>query len=106
MVLSLVPAMAFAAVDTQGAPAELANPFADVKETDWCYDAVQYARINGFFNGTSKTTFGPNGTMTRGMFVAVLGRMAGVSTADYTGAIPFTGVPRSKYYAPYVLWAV
>ena len=106
MVLSLVPAMAFAAVDTQGAPAELANPFADVKETDWCYDAVQYARINGFFNGTSKTTFGPNGTMTRGMFVTMLGRMAGVNTADYTRAIPFTGVPRSKYYAPYVLWAV
>ena len=44
--------------------------------------------------------------MTRGMFVTVLGRMAGVNTADYTRAIPFTGVPQSKYYAPYVLWAV
>ena len=78
MVFSLIPSTALAVADTKGASAEQANPFADVKETDWFYDAVQYARVNGFFSGTSKTTFEPNGTMTRGMFVTVLGRMAGV----------------------------
>ena len=61
MVFSLIPSTALAVADTQGASAEQANPFADVKETDWFYDAVQYARVNGFFSGTSKTTFEPNG---------------------------------------------
>ena len=28
------------------------NPFTDVDEDDWCYDAVQYVRVNGIFNGT------------------------------------------------------
>ncbi|MBQ4525411.1 MAG: S-layer homology domain-containing protein, partial [Bacteroidaceae bacterium] len=83
----------------------MANPFKDVKETDWFYDSVQYARINGFFSGTSKTTFDPNGTMTRGMFVTVLGRMAGVDTKEYEGQSAFSDVPATKYYAPYVAWA-
>ena len=78
IVFSLIPSTALAVADIQGASAEQANPFADVKETDWFYDAVQYARVNGFFSGTSATTFEPNGTMTRGMCVTVLGRMAGV----------------------------
>ena len=105
MVLSLVPTTVFAANGQAGTTVELANPFKDVKEGDWYYDAVQYARINGFFNGTSKNTFAPNGTMTRGMFVTVLGRMAGVDTAAYEGQSVFSDVPARMYYAPYVAWA-
>lgn len=106
MVFSLIPSTALAVADTQGASAEQANPFADVKETDWFYDAVQYARVNGFFSGTSKTTFEPNGTMTRGMFVTVLGRMAGVDADRYQSVSSFSDVPADAYYAPYVAWAV
>lgn len=82
-----------------------ANPFTDVKSTDWFYDAVRYAGEKGFFSGTSATTFEPYGTMTRGMFVTVLGRMAGVNAGDYTGATGFSDVPETAYYAPYVAWA-
>lgn len=81
------------------------NPFTDVKSTDWFYDAVRYAGEKGFFSGTSATTFEPYGTMTRGMFVTVLGRMAGVNAGDYTGATGFSDVPETAYYAPYVAWA-
>ena len=106
MLLSLVPATVLsAAVNGNKVSYELSNPFTDVKEDDWFYDAVQYARINGFFRGTSDTTFDPNGTMTRGMFVTVLGRMAGVDTANYSGENPFKDVPADMYYAPYVTWA-
>ena len=105
MVFSLVPTTAFAANGQAGTTVELANPFKDVKETDWFYDAVQYARINSFFNGTSKTTFEPNGTMTRGMFVTVLGRMAGVDADNYKGKSAFTDVKANASYAPYVAWA-
>ncbi len=81
------------------------NPFSDVKSTDWFYDAVRYAGEKGFFSGTSATTFEPYGTMTRGMFVTVLGRMAGVNAGDYTGVTGFSDVPETIYYAPYVAWA-
>lgn len=97
MLLTLLPVQAFAA--------DTANPFRDVKQGDWCYEAVQYARVNGFFNGTSRTTFSPNDTMTRGMFVTVLGRIAGVDAKQYQGQSAFSDVPKNAYFAPYVAWA-
>ena len=103
MIFSLLPTSALAVETTQQTTAEAGeNPFKDIKESDWCYDAVQYARVNGFFNGTSPTAFSPDGTMTRGMFVTVLGRMAGVDPADYTGETGFTDVPAGQWYAPYI----
>jgi len=83
----------------------LRNPFEDVSEKDWFYDAIQYVRINGIFNGVSETAFDPQGTLTRGMFVTVLGRMAGVDKENYEGQSVFADVPAEQYYAPYVAWA-
>lgn len=97
MALTLLPIRAFA-VDTT-------NPFRDVPRSSWYYDAVQYVRVNGFFNGTSATTFSPGDYMTRGMFVTVLGRMAGVDPENYAGPSQFTDVPEDAYFAPYVAWA-
>ncbi len=110
MLISLVPATVFAAPAENQASSEAltvnAHPiFSDVMENDWFYDAVSYANTNGFFNGTTETTFSPSGTMTRGMFVTVLGRMAGVDTAKYSGYAPFGDVSADSYYAPYVAWA-
>ena len=105
MVLSLFPAAALAAGGNGDGSAKSANPFTDVKEGDWFYDAVQYAYANGFFNGTSTTTFDPDGTMSRAMFVTILGRMAGVDAESYDGQSAFSDVPASAYYAPYVAWA-
>ncbi|GAE90276.1 hypothetical protein JCM21531_3871 [Acetivibrio straminisolvens JCM 21531] len=70
------------------------NPFADVKEGSWYYDAVQYSFINGFFSGTGENTFSPDGTMTRAMFVTVLGRMAGVDQTKYKEQSSFGDVPK------------
>lgn len=80
-------------------------PFQDVKSSDWCAKAVEYVYSHGIFNGTSTATFSPSGTMTRGMFVTVLGRMAGVNPDDHSGETPFSDVPQTMYYAPYVQWA-
>jgi uncharacterized repeat protein (TIGR02543 family) len=80
------------------------NPFADVKESDWFYGDVQYAYLNGLFNGTSATTFSPQMPMTRGMLVTVLGRLAGVDVSKYT-ASSFDDVATDQYYAAYVEWA-
>lgn len=105
MLVTLMPGQAFAASGSSGQTAHQKNPFSDVKTSDWFYDAVQYARANGFFSGTSVSTFTPDGTMTRGMFVTVLGRMAGVDASAYGGGTEFTDVAESQYYAPYVRWA-
>ena len=100
MLCAMLPMQAFAAPDDAAK-----TPFTDVLETDWFYDPVLYASQNGFFNGTSATTFDPGGTMTRGMFVTVLGRMAGVDASVYSGASVFSDVSADSYYAPYVTWA-
>ena len=118
MVITLVPANVLAdevkglaettAGQTQAAGTTAAkpeNPFADVKSGSWYEAAVLYARANGFFDGTSATTFEPDGPMTRAMFVTVLGRMAGVEAADYAGATDFTDVAEGTWYAPFVKWA-
>jgi len=110
MLLTMLPATVLAAEWESNAAARAEakaaeNPFTDVRKGDWYYDAVQYARVNNFFKGTTDTTFDPYGTMTRGMFVTVLGRMAGVDTTDYIGKSTFSDVPVSMYYAPYIEWA-
>ena len=84
---------------------EQTNPFRDVKKSDWFYDSVMYVYANGLFAGVSDTEFDPSGTMTRGMFVTVLGRLAGVDTAKYKGVSEFTDVNPDAFYAPYVAWA-
>lgn len=52
-------------------------PFVDVNSGDWFYDYVAYVYSNGQMDGTSATTFDPNGTMTRAMVWAILARVDG-----------------------------
>ena len=78
--------------------------YTDVPADSWYAEAVNYATENGLFTGTSDSTFDPDGTMTRGMFVTALGRMAGIS-AETTADSGFSDVASGAYYAPYVAWA-
>ena len=70
----------------------------------WAKEHILFAVSRGLFSGTSKTTFSPNTTLTRGMFVTALGRLAGINPADYQNR-KFTDVKANAYYAPYVNWA-
>lgn len=78
--------------------------YKDVDQTQWYHNAVDYVLGNDLMKGTGKTTFSPDATLTRGMVVTVLGRMAGVKTSDYTGT-SFSDVKAGSWYAPYVQWA-
>lgn len=91
LLLGAVPAAAFAG-------------FADVPADAWYAPAVQTCAEQGLFQGTSPTTFSPDLSMTRGMFVTVLGRMENIdpTQADASG---FMDVPEDAYYAGYVGWA-
>ena len=55
--------------------------FADVAESHWGADAVDFAASREIFDGTSETTFEPETAMTRAMVVTVLARLDGVDTA-------------------------
>lgn len=81
------------------------NPFSDAQK-GWYVEAVDYAHSNNIFSGTSNTKFSPEVSMTRGMFVTVLGRKVGINKDDpaYAGR-SFGDVKESMYYAPYIKWA-
>ena len=79
-------------------------PFQDVKEEDWFYLKVSDVTELGLFSGTDPDLFSPQDTMTRGMFVTVLGKLGKIDPADYGGS-PFTDIDAKAYYAPYVAWA-
>lgn len=81
-----------------------AERFTDVKPGAWYYTAVDYVVTEKLFSGTSASTFNPNGPMTRGMFVRVLGNKAGkkLNECQYSS---FSDVHAGSWYAPYVEWA-
>ncbi len=80
-----------------------ALPYTDVKSTDWFYESVLYAYENGLMNGMTPTTFEPKKSLSRAMFVTLLGRHAGAALEENDA---FPDVPRGKWYSGYVGWAV
>ncbi|MFC3788699.1 InlB B-repeat-containing protein [Paenibacillus sp. GCM10012307] len=79
--------------------------FEDVAPSSWFYGAGMYVKQNGLFSGTSKDRFSPDATMSRAMFVTVLGRIAKVDASQYKTSA-FTDVQPGDWYAPYVQWAI
>lgn len=70
-----------------------AEAFSDVSDSAWYSGAVKFVSEKGLFNGVTADLFQPNSTMTRAMFVTVVGRYAGVSTTQSgTGVISKTDV--------------
>ena len=87
-------------VETQEpAPAE---PFPDVDENDWFYDAVVYAYQNELMNGVGDNRFAPNSATTRGMLVTILYRLEGEPAV--TGEADFDDVG-DTWYTDAVIWA-
>ena len=89
--------------ETEPGTLQWKNPFNDVKESDWFYDAVAEAASNGIVNGISDTVYEPNGTLTRAMFATMLHRYAGEPIVDY--AIPYTDIEDDAWYTEAVRWA-
>ena len=64
---------------------------------------MKFVCRNNLFQGVTSTRFGPNDSMSRGMVVTVLGRMAEVDGDDYNVS-SFPDVLPSAWYGPYVQW--
>lgn len=78
--------------------------FKDVSNGFWANKEIAWAYNRGLMNGTSKTTFDPNGKTLRGQMTAILYRYAG--SPEVEQAPVYSDVPSTKYYADASVWAV
>lgn len=78
-------------------------PFNDVSYGDWYYNAVQFVYSRGIMDGVDYYKFAPNGTITRGMILTMLWRMAGEPFE--MPVTSFTDVEIGRYYTTAVAWA-
>ncbi len=85
----------------KGSPAPTqGNPYADVKSSDYFYNAALWARENGL---TGDGSFNGGTPCTRAAVVTYLWKLAGKPSA---GSADFSDVPASADYAQAVAWAV
>ena len=107
----VIPMLAHNFVDGQctvcGAKDPNHNPFKDVRENAYYYDAVQWAVRGGITVGTSADTFSPDQGCTRAQIVTFLYRAAGSPKVEQVDN-PFHDVVRTgdgEFYDA-ILWAV
>ena len=81
----------------------VAEPFVDVAEGDWFYDAVVYAYQNELMDGVGGNRFAPNSETTRAQLVTILYRLEGEPAVS--GDLPFTDVEAGIWYTDAILWA-
>ena len=79
------------------------EPFVDVNEGDWFYDAVVYAYQNELMDGVGGNRFAPNSETTRAQLVTILYRLEGQPAVS--GDLPFTDVEAGIWYTDAILWA-
>ena len=79
------------------------EPFLDVNEGDWFYDAVAYAYENGLMDGVGGNRFAPNSETTRAQLVTILYRLEGEPAV--TGEAGFDDVAAGQWYTDAVIWA-
>lgn len=79
------------------------NPFRDVAQNTWYYEAVAYVHQNQLFSGTSASAFSPHAPATRSQIVTILYNLAG-NPAVRSGNT-FRDVPAGAYYTNAVEWA-
>ena len=89
---------------------EADNPFRDVAETAYYYDAVRWAQSNGIVTGLNESTFGPDSRITRQQMCAFLYRYAAMLKLPLTRRDPLTSFTDAATVADYardpVAWCV
>ena len=82
---------------------EWINPYADVIETDWYYDAVSYASKYGIMKGTGESIFSPDEKVSRAMLAVILYRLIDEPQVD--GAPLFKDAPDGNWHSDAISWA-
>ena len=80
--------------------------FLDVKPTDWFFEEIDFAAVNGLLNGTAPHVYEPNTGLTRAMFVTMLYRMMNAAPlTDAAAALAFSNIDEKTWYEDSVYWA-
>ena len=79
------------------------NPFTDVSEGDWYYEAVRFVHEQGLMNGYSDGRFGPNDTLSRAQLAQILFNREGRPVVNYL--MQFDDVAGEAWYTEAVRWA-
>ena len=80
---------------------EAENPFRDVAESAYYYDAVRWAQSGGIVTGLSSDTFGPDSRITRQQMCAILYRYAAMLKLSLSQRDPLTGFSDTDQLADY-----
>ena len=82
------------------------NPktFSDITD-HWAKSNIKFVTEREIFQGTAENIFDPQVSMTRAMFVTVIGRLYERSYGNITGDSIFSDVDEDAYYDDYVSWA-
>ena len=88
--------------ETTDMPDAFDNPFADIDESAWYYEAVLYAYKNGIMQGVGNNLFEPNISLTRAMLVQMLYNLENQPDAETAS---FDDVATSAWYANAIAWA-
>ena len=89
---------------TQGNGTAPGPYFPDIPDGHWATDYIYALAEMKLVNGTGTNRFEPEATMTRAMFVTVIGRASGIEPEDYSVS-DFSDVDIGEWYGPYVAWA-
>ncbi len=76
--------------------------FSDVDSTNRYFDDIVYVSSTGLMNGTGNNKFSPDATITRGMIVTILYRLAG--QPSYAQGTKFSDVADNAWYASAAKW--
>lgn len=79
------------------------NPFTDIAESSWYYEAVRYVSENGLMNGVSSTVFAPEANLSRAMLAQILYNKEGRPSIAANST--FTDVISGEWYNDAVTWA-
>ncbi len=82
------------------------NPYTDVKQNNWFYQAVAYVNQNKLMKGVTDTSFAPADQMTRAMLAQILYNRAGAPEVPADAMKDaFTDVVANSWYSKAVYWA-
>lgn len=79
------------------------NPFTDIDQGAWYYDAVKFVNQNGLMNGIGGGTFAPNANLSRAMFAQILYNKEG--RPNVLSSNVFNDVSNGLWYTNAIMWA-
>lgn len=79
------------------------NPFSDVSEGDWYYEAVWFVREQGLMSGYSDGQFAPEDTLSRSQLAQILFNKEGRPAVNYL--LQYGDVSTDTWYTEAVRWA-